>query len=85
MMNLPLLFWVAEEVGDPQYHQAPLDQAVKMVRPAGRIVTAGLGEQLSAVHFKTMVLKEAQIIATRVTLGEFPPCHPADGEGIAAP
>jgi len=55
-----------------QYHQAPLDQAVKMVRPAGRIVTAGLGEQLSAVHFKTMVLKEAQIIATRVTLGEFP-------------
>jgi threonine dehydrogenase-like Zn-dependent dehydrogenase len=49
-----------------------LAQAVKMIRPAGRIVTAGLGEQLSALHFKTFVLKEAQIIASRVTLGEFP-------------
>ena len=43
-----------------------------MLHAAGRIVTAGLGEQLSAVHFKTLVLKEAQIIASRVTLGEFP-------------
>jgi threonine dehydrogenase-like Zn-dependent dehydrogenase len=42
-----------------------------MVRNGGRIVTAGLGEQLTAVHFKTLVLKEAQIIASRVTLGEF--------------
>jgi threonine dehydrogenase-like Zn-dependent dehydrogenase len=65
---------VIEAVG--HYHlaqgqEAPLAQAVKMVRHAGRIVTAGLGEQLSAVHFKTLVLKEAQIIASRVTLGEF--------------
>ena len=52
--------------------EAPLAQAVKMVRTAGRIVTAGLGEQLSALHFKTLVLKEAHIIASRVTLGEFP-------------
>ncbi len=52
--------------------EAPLAQAVKMIRNAGRIVTAGLGEQLSPVHFKTLVLKEAQIIASRVTLGEFP-------------
>jgi 2-desacetyl-2-hydroxyethyl bacteriochlorophyllide A dehydrogenase len=52
--------------------EAPLAQAVKMIRNGGRIVTAGLGEQLSAVHFKTFVLKEAQIIASRVTLGEFP-------------
>jgi threonine dehydrogenase-like Zn-dependent dehydrogenase len=51
--------------------EAPLTQAVKMIRNGGRIVTAGLGEQLSAVHFKTLVLKEAQIIASRVTLGEF--------------
>jgi threonine dehydrogenase-like Zn-dependent dehydrogenase len=66
---------VIECVG--HYHEvagreAPLAQAVKMIRTAGRIVTAGLGEQLSAVHFKTLVLKEAQIIASRVTLGEFP-------------
>jgi len=66
---------VIEAVG--HYHlvegqESPLAQAVKMVRTAGRIVTTGLGEQLSAVHFKTLVLKEAQIIASRVTLGEFP-------------
>ncbi len=50
----------------------PLEQAVKMVRNGGRVVTAGLGEQLTAVHFKTLVLKEAEIIASRVTRGEFP-------------
>ena len=66
---------VIEAVG--HYHtvegqEAPLAQAVKMIRNGGRIVTAGLGEQLSAVHFKTLVIKEAQIIASRVTLGEFP-------------
>jgi threonine dehydrogenase-like Zn-dependent dehydrogenase len=66
---------VIEAVG--HYHlidgqEAPLAQAVKMIRPGGRIVTVGLGEQLSAVHFKTLVLKEAEIIASRVTLGEFP-------------
>jgi L-gulonate 5-dehydrogenase len=52
--------------------EAPLAQTVKMIRNGGRVVTAGLGEQLSAVHFKTLVLKEAEIIATRVTCGEFP-------------
>jgi (R,R)-butanediol dehydrogenase/meso-butanediol dehydrogenase/diacetyl reductase len=65
---------VIEAVG--HYHtvagqEAPLAQAVQMIRSGGRIVTAGLGEQLSAVHFKTLVLKEAEIIASRVTLGEF--------------
>ena len=66
---------VIEAVG--HYHEipeqeVPLAQAVKMIRSAGRIVTAGLGEQLSAVHFKTLVIKEAKIIASRVTRGEFP-------------
>ncbi len=52
--------------------EPPLGQAVRMIRNGGRIVTAGLGEQLSPVHFKTLVIKEAQLIASRVTLGEFP-------------
>jgi 2-desacetyl-2-hydroxyethyl bacteriochlorophyllide A dehydrogenase len=65
---------VIEAVG--HYHtvegqEAPLAQAVGVIRAGGRIVTAGLGEQLTAVHFKTLVLKEAEIIASRVTLGEF--------------
>jgi 2-desacetyl-2-hydroxyethyl bacteriochlorophyllide A dehydrogenase len=66
---------VIEAVG--HYHvvegqEAPLAQAVQMIRTAGRVVTTGLGEQLSAVHFKTLVMKEAEIIASRVTRGEFP-------------
>lgn len=52
--------------------ESPLGQAVRMVRNGGRIVTLGLGEQTSAVHFKTFVIKEAEMIASRVTCGEFP-------------
>ncbi len=51
--------------------EPPLGQAVRMIRNGGRIVTTGLGEQLSPVHFKTLVFKEGRIIASRVTLGEF--------------
>jgi L-gulonate 5-dehydrogenase len=65
--------------------EAPLAQAVRMVRPAGRIVTCGLGEQLSAVHFKTLVLKEAEIIASRVTLGEFPRAIELLSRGVLHP
>lgn len=79
---------VIEAVG--HYHlvegqEAPLAQAVKMIRTAGRIVTAGLGEQPSAVHFKTLVLKEAQIIASRVTLGEFPRAIRLMAKGLLHP
>ena len=56
-----------------------------MIRTAGRVVTAGLGEQLSAVHFKTLVLKEAQIIASRVTLGEFPRAIRLMSKGLLHP
>jgi L-gulonate 5-dehydrogenase len=52
--------------------EAPLAQAVDMIRTAGRVVTTGLGDQQSALRFKTLVMKEAKIIASRVTLGEFP-------------
>jgi threonine dehydrogenase-like Zn-dependent dehydrogenase len=51
---------------------APLEQAVQMIRNGGRIVTLGLGDHPSTVNFKTLVLKEATLIASRVTLGEFP-------------
>ena len=79
---------VIECVG--HYHEvagreAPLQQAVKMIRNAGRVVTTGLGEQLSAVHFKTLVFKEAQIIASRVTLGEFPRAIRLMSKGLLHP
>ena len=79
---------VIEAVG--HYHlidgqESPLAQAVKMIRSGGRIVTAGLGEQLSPVHFKTLVLKEAQIIASRVTRGEFPRAIQMMSRGLLHP
>jgi L-gulonate 5-dehydrogenase len=79
---------VIEAVG--HYHEfagreAPLAQAVKMIRNGGRVVTAGLGEQLSAVHFKTLVIKEAEIIATRVTCGEFPRAIRLMARGVLHP
>ncbi len=64
---------------------APLQQAVRMVRNGGRIVTVGLGEQLSPVHFKTLVLKEALLIASRVTLGEFPRAIRLMAKGLLHP
>lgn len=63
----------------------PVAQAVKMVRTGGRIVTAGLGEALTPIHFKTLVIKEAQIIASRVTLGEFPRALRLLGKGLLHP
>jgi 2-desacetyl-2-hydroxyethyl bacteriochlorophyllide A dehydrogenase len=65
--------------------ESPMAQAVKMVRPGGRVVTAGLGDDPSSVHFKTLVLKEAQIIASRVTLGEFPRAIQLMGKGLLHP
>lgn len=79
---------VIECVG--HYHElpereAPLAQAVKMIRNGGRIVTAGLGEQLSSVHFKTLVLKEAEIIGSRVVAGEFSRALRLMGKGLLHP
>jgi len=76
---------VGQEGSQEHAAQAPLAQAVKMIRSGGRIVTLGLGEQLSAVHFKTLVLKEAQIIASRVTLGEFPQAMRLMSRGLLHP
>jgi 2-desacetyl-2-hydroxyethyl bacteriochlorophyllide A dehydrogenase len=79
---------VIEAVGHYQLvddQEAPLAQAVKMIRSGGRIVTAGLGEQLSAIHFKTLVLKEAQIIASRVSRGEFPRAIQMMSRGLLHP
>jgi len=44
---------------------------VTRIRQGGRIVTVVLDAQLSPVHFKTLVLKEAEIVASRCTAGEF--------------
>jgi 2-desacetyl-2-hydroxyethyl bacteriochlorophyllide A dehydrogenase len=65
--------------------EPPLAQAVRMIRTAGRVVTAGMYERPTAVHFKTLVIKEAEIIASRVTLGEFPRAIRMMSKGILHP
>jgi L-gulonate 5-dehydrogenase len=79
---------VIEAVG--HYHTVegqdpPLQQAVQMIRNGGRVVTVGLGEQSTAVHFKTLVIKEARIIASRVTRGEYPRAIRMMGKGLLHP
>jgi 2-desacetyl-2-hydroxyethyl bacteriochlorophyllide A dehydrogenase len=76
---------VIECVGHYHGQEPPLAQAVRMIRSGGRIVTAGLGDQTSAVHFKTLVLKEARIIASRVTRGEFPRAIQMMSRGLLHP
>lgn len=71
--------------GQPYRQEPPMAQAVRMIRSGGRVVTTGLGEQLSAVHFKTLVLKEAEIIASRVTRGEFPRALQMMSRGLLHP
>jgi L-gulonate 5-dehydrogenase len=65
--------------------EPPLAQAVKMIRHGGRVVTAGMGEEPTPVHFKTLVLKEGQIIASRTTLGEFRRTIHLLGKGLLHP
>jgi 2-desacetyl-2-hydroxyethyl bacteriochlorophyllide A dehydrogenase len=79
---------VIEAVG--HYHpvpgqEAPLAQAVDMIRSAGRVVAMGLGDQPSAVRFKTLVMKEARVIASRVTRGEFPQALRLMARGLLHP
>lgn len=69
----------------PEGQEAPLAQAVKMIRNGGRVVAVGLGEQLTPVHFKTLVIKEASIIASRVTRGEFPRAIRTMSKGLLHP
>ncbi|MCK4298855.1 MAG: alcohol dehydrogenase catalytic domain-containing protein [Planctomycetes bacterium] len=50
----------------------PMTEAAEMVRSAGRVVVMGQGPEEESVFWKPFVWKEAEIIASRVTLGEFP-------------
>jgi 2-desacetyl-2-hydroxyethyl bacteriochlorophyllide A dehydrogenase len=50
----------------------PMTQAAQMIRPAGRVVVLGQGPVPAPILFKPFVWKEAEIIASRVTLGEVP-------------
>jgi 2-desacetyl-2-hydroxyethyl bacteriochlorophyllide A dehydrogenase len=50
----------------------PMAQAVEMVRNGGRITVLGQGNESCPIAFKPFVWKEAEIVASRVSRGEFP-------------
>lgn len=50
----------------------PVGMACGMVRPAGRVVVMGQGKDPQPVAWRPFVWKEAEIVASRVSLGEFP-------------
>jgi len=51
---------------------APVGEAAAIVRPAGRVVVMGQGPSSSEVFWRPFVWKEATIVASRVSRGEFP-------------
>jgi threonine dehydrogenase-like Zn-dependent dehydrogenase len=51
---------------------APVAEAASMVRNAGRVVVLGQGPDAEAMHWRPFVWKEADLVASRVTRGEFP-------------
>jgi len=50
----------------------PMAMACEMLKPAGRVVAMGLGPESTPVYWRNLVLKEAEIVASRVSLGEYP-------------
>jgi len=72
----------AEEIED---RELPVSQAVRMTRSGGRIVVMGLGPQFTPVFWKEFVLKEIQLVGSRVTLGDFPRALSMMSQGIFHP
>jgi threonine dehydrogenase-like Zn-dependent dehydrogenase len=63
-----------EAVGHDASHGStinPVRGCIHVIRGAGRVVVLGLGDDPSPVVFKELIWKEASIIASRVSHGEF--------------
>jgi len=52
--------------------KSPVEQAVEMIRNAGRITVLGQGPHSYGIHWKTLVWKEATIRTSRTNRGQFP-------------
>lgn len=66
---------VFEAVGHAQKSASglqPVAEAAEIIRPAGRVVILGQGPDSTAVFWRSFVWKEATLVASRVSRGEFP-------------
>jgi threonine dehydrogenase-like Zn-dependent dehydrogenase len=49
----------------------PVRGCIQMIRGAGKVCVLGLGDEPAAIRFKELIWKEATIVASRVSHGEF--------------
>jgi len=66
---------VFEAVGSAQKSASglqPVGEAAEMVRSAGRVIVLGQGPEPEPVFWRPFVWKEATLVTSRVTRGEFP-------------
>jgi len=63
----------------------PLAQAVMMVRSAGRVVVLGQSTQEPGVPWRTLVWKEAEIVASRVSQNDLPRAVAMLSRGMLSP
>lgn len=66
---------VLEAVGTAKLGKSgkqPMTEAAEMIRPAGRIIVLGQGSEEEPIFWRRFVWKEAEIVASRVSQGEFP-------------
>jgi threonine dehydrogenase-like Zn-dependent dehydrogenase len=49
----------------------PVRGCIQVIRGAGKVCVLGLGDDPAPIHFKELIWKEASIIASRVSHGEF--------------
>jgi len=62
----------ADKVIETSGNPAALNQAIEMLKPAGRVVVVGLSFEESRIRTTPIVYKEAEIVGSRVYVGEFP-------------
>ncbi len=63
----------------------PVRSCINAIRGAGRVCVLGLSDEPSAILMKELIWKEARIIASRVSHGEFAKAISALGQGLLRP
>jgi 2-desacetyl-2-hydroxyethyl bacteriochlorophyllide A dehydrogenase len=77
-----------EAVGHPGFPEEtlhPVTGAIRSIRGGGRVCVLGLTDEPAAVVFKELIWKEAKIIASRVSHGDYPGVLEKLGSGDLRP
>lgn len=80
---MPLKLWDMNKVVEGRFN--PVRLCIRAIRGAGRVCVLGLSDHPSEVLMKELIWKEAVIIASRVSHGEFSKVIDALGKGVLNP